>query len=71
MAALISSGTELTCPRCKQEFQCQADQIAACGCSGIVFTSAQKEAIGRQYDRCLCRACLLHLQQQVFLHSEA
>ncbi len=65
MAALTVSGTEQICPRCKKLFRCTVNEIAACGCSGIAFTDVQKDVIGRQYDGCLCRACLLYLQQQV------
>ena len=51
------------CPRCNTAFECKADDVLNCQCNGIVFTDTQKERIAVQFNDCLCRKCLLELQQ--------
>lgn len=51
------------CPRCKAALVCNASDVSNCQCSGLVFTAVQKEQIGTAYTDCLCRKCLIELQQ--------
>ncbi|KAA5537072.1 cysteine-rich CWC family protein [Taibaiella lutea] len=52
------------CPRCHKGFICNPSNIAACQCSGISFTEAEKKFIAKQnYHDCLCIHCLKELKQ--------
>lgn len=53
------------CSRCNGSFECKAGDILNCQCSGIVFSDAQKEVIARDFSDCLCRKCLLELEEGV------
>lgn len=52
------------CPRCNTVFECNAYDILNCQCNGIVFMDTQKEHIAKAFNDCLCRKCLLELQQE-------
>lgn len=58
------------CPRCRQPFACKPGNITECQCFGIRFTPEQREYIGQRYSDCLCRECLLTLQNEVELFRE-
>ena len=58
------------CPRCRQSFDCKPGNITQCQCFGIQFTVEQKAYIEDRYNDCLCRACLLTLQNEVELFKE-
>lgn len=54
-----------SCPSCNQVFECKPGNITECQCFGLVFTEAEKEYIGKITTDCLCRNCLLGLQQEL------
>ena len=58
------------CPRCQRSFECKPGDIGNCQCHGLQFTSATKEFIAKKYDDCLCRQCLLELNNQQILFKE-
>jgi hypothetical protein len=59
-----SSISTKTCPRCNGAFVCNPTNIAACQCSGVSFTEAEKEFIKREdYSDCLCIHCLKTLKE--------
>jgi len=53
-----------TCPRCKRKFECNLQNITQCFCYGIELTAELKELIEKRFTDCLCRDCLLALQQE-------
>lgn len=56
--------TTSICPRCHKDFVCNPASIAACQCSNISFTDAEKVFIAKQgYSSCLCINCLKELKQ--------
>ncbi|RYY71995.1 MAG: hypothetical protein EOO13_01190 [Chitinophagaceae bacterium] len=58
------------CPRCNRSFECKPGDIGNCQCYGISCTDAAKELIAKKYDDCLCRECLLELNNQPVLFKE-
>ncbi|MFT3979588.1 MAG: cysteine-rich CWC family protein [Ferruginibacter sp.] len=58
------------CPRCKKAFECKPADIGNCQCHGLQFTTAAKEFIAKKYDDCLCRQCLMELNDQTILFKE-
>ncbi len=48
------------CPRCKKEFVCQSDDIAACACSTIRLLNETKSFLAQTFYGCLCNECLSH-----------
>jgi hypothetical protein len=61
---------EKTCPRCNASFECKPGDIANCQCYGIPLTIAEEAYISQYYNDCLCRNCLLQLQQRYHLFVE-
>lgn len=54
-----------SCPRCNQSFECKPGNITECQCFGIQFTEEEKKHISKVTSDCLCRNCLLELQQEL------
>jgi len=58
------------CPRCKKTFECKPGNITQCQCFGITLTAEQKAYIEQRYNDCLCRGCLVQLQNDAALFKE-
>lgn len=58
------------CPRCNKAFECKPGNITQCQCFGIVMTTEQNAYIELRYSDCLCRNCLIQLQNEVELFKE-
>lgn len=56
------SPTPSVCPRCSQPFECGID-TGACWCAEVSLSPATRAAFAQYYDGCLCRACLLALEE--------
>lgn len=59
-----------TCPRCSKDFICKPGNITQCQCFDIRLTTEQKAYIDQRYEGCLCRKCLLLLQNELELFKE-
>ena len=59
-----------SCPRCKIPFECKPGNITQCQCFGITLTAEQKVYIEQRYNDCLCRSCLIQLQNDAALFKE-
>jgi Cysteine-rich CWC len=46
------------CPRCGGAFHCGANDAAPCACSTLKLDAAVLLALRKQYETCLCLACL-------------
>ena len=57
-------------PVATSSFDCKPGNITQCQCFGIQFTVEQKAYIEERYNDCLCRDCLLTLQNEVELFKE-
>lgn len=66
----MCSHEKKACPRCKQEFQCKPGNITECQCFGVRLSIEQQAYIEERYRDCLCRNCLLTLQNEVALFRE-
>lgn len=58
------------CPRCNSSFECKPGNITQCQCYGINLTIEQKAYIEQRYNDCLCRQCLLQLNNELELFKE-
>jgi hypothetical protein len=58
------------CPRCRNRFDCKPGNVTQCQCFGVQFTAEQKAYIEQRYNDCLCRSCLLTLQNEVEMFKE-
>lgn len=58
------------CPRCKKGFECKPGNITQCQCFGLTLTTEGKAYIEQRYNDCLCKDCLLYLQQELNLFKE-
>lgn len=56
---------EKLCPRCNKTFECKAGSITQCQCNTVQLTVTERAVIEKQYNDCLCLACLIELKQQV------
>jgi hypothetical protein len=54
---------EKRCPRCNACFECKVGNVTECQCYGITLTAEQENFITANYKDCLCRNCLLDIQQ--------
>ena len=52
-----------TCPRCGTGFECKAGNVLQCQCYGIVLTATARQQVEQQYSDCLCRSCLVALNE--------
>ncbi|MBS1524635.1 MAG: cysteine-rich CWC family protein [Bacteroidetes bacterium] len=48
--------------RCRSSFECKANAVTKCQCAAVQLTLNETQYISKQYDGCLCAACLLELQ---------
>ena len=46
------------CPRCKNRFQCQVENVANCQCSTVQITEATRQFLQSTNYDCLCSNCL-------------
>lgn len=59
------------CPRCGSLFECKVGDVVNCQCYGIKLTLEEECFITQNYPgQCLCRACLLQLQNRYHLFVE-
>ncbi len=50
------------CPRCRQKFGCNADNIYRCDCIHVDLPPDVRDKIRQLYADCLCLCCLRALQ---------
>ncbi|MCU0335185.1 MAG: cysteine-rich CWC family protein [Chitinophagaceae bacterium] len=56
------------CPRCGTAFECRVGDVTNCQCYGIQLSAEAEAYVQQQYPaQCLCRSCLLQLQQRYHL----
>ncbi len=58
------------CPRCNTEFECKPGDITNCQCNGIVLNTDTVNFINKKYGDCLCKTCLLQLNDKQLLFGE-
>jgi hypothetical protein len=66
----MSSHEQKACPRCNKAFDCKPGNITECQCFGVKLNAEQKAYIEQRYNDCLCRDCLVALQNEVELFKE-
>ena len=55
---------EKHCPKCGKAFECKPGNITQCQCSGVQLTAEERSFIEKQYEDCLCIACLRLLKSE-------
>jgi hypothetical protein len=53
------------CARCNNSFECKQGDVINCQCYGIVLSTEAQDYIANTYNDCLCKACLLQLQNNL------
>ena len=51
------------CPCCNEVFECKAGSITICQCMEVAVSASAKELISKKYDDCLCKYCLLKIEE--------
>jgi hypothetical protein len=51
--------TEKSCPRCAAFFECRS---SGCWCNDLQLSAAKLKWLERQYENCLCPACLTSIE---------
>jgi hypothetical protein len=62
-----------TCQRCKNEFNCNAEDISNCSCDSIQLSEASKIYLAKTAYDCLCTPCLMAINAllaQTELHHD-
>jgi hypothetical protein len=59
-----------TCQRCTTAFECKPGSITQCQCFDVQLTTEQRAYLEQKYTDCLCRKCLIHLQEEFELFKE-
>ncbi len=52
------------CERCNTVFECKPGDITNCQCFGIELRDAARQYIAIHYHDCICRKCLLQLNEE-------
>jgi hypothetical protein len=60
-----------TCPRCSKAFECKPGNITQCQCYGVRLTDEARSFISQRYGDCLCKDCLVLLQNKAELFLAA
>jgi hypothetical protein len=55
---------EKICPRCGKAFECKVGDIINCQCYGIQLDQTVMDFINKNYEDCLCRACMDSLNKE-------
>ena len=58
------------CQRCNAAFECKSGSIIQCQCFDVTLSSEQRAYLEYRYNDCLCKNCLLQLQQEFELFKE-
>lgn len=59
-----------SCQRCQSVFECKPGSITQCQCFGVTLNAEQRAYLEERYTDCLCRNCLLQLQEEFELFKE-
>jgi len=55
-----------TCPKCKQSFECFADDISKCHCVFVTINANALALLKAEFDDCLCGKCLKLLATKTY-----
>lgn len=53
------------CQRCQSTFQCKANDIANCQCATVTISKEAKQYLKTTNYGCLCKNCLMEINQQI------
>lgn len=59
-----------SCQRCKEHFECKPGTITQCQCFEVQLTTEQRAYLEQMYNDCLCKNCLVQLQEEFELFKE-
>jgi len=52
------------CPHCNNQFECKVGSILLCQCAAVDISDDERDYISRQFDDCLCSACMIDLKSE-------
>lgn len=58
------------CPRCNTAFECKPGSVTQCQCFEVALTTEQRAYFEQQYNDCLCKKCLVQLQEEFEFFKE-
>ena len=67
---MYMSGKLKICPRCKMEFRCNAENIAACDCRKLLLSDETKSYIANAFFDCMCNGCLMQMNEMTSRQKE-
>ncbi|RFM32100.1 cysteine-rich CWC family protein [Chitinophaga silvisoli] len=54
----------VSCPRCKQPFECRVGSILRCQCQAVTLNEEERIYIAEHYSGCLCASCMEEMKEQ-------
>ncbi|MFT5621151.1 MAG: hypothetical protein ACI9QR_001484 [Flavobacteriaceae bacterium] len=55
--------TQKECSRCKNDLQCNTEDISSCACNQLVISPRTKDFLKKTNYDCLCNSCLSELNE--------
>ena len=62
----MKTSTTKTCEKCKQSFECCANNIEQCHCYQIKLSAQEVEMLKGAFKDCLCKQCLTGIKKMRF-----
>jgi hypothetical protein len=59
-----------SCQRCNEVFECKPGSITQCQCFDVKLTTGQRAYLEQRYNDCLCKNCLVKMQEEFELFKE-
>lgn len=66
----MCSHEKKSCQRCNAVFECKPGSITQCQCFEVILTGEQRAYLEQRYSDCLCKNCLVQIQQEFELFKE-
>ena len=60
---------EKICPRCKNTFTCNAEDIKNCQCHAVTLSEKESAFLKLNFKDCLCIQCLLEIKGIVMVNT--
>ena len=61
----MKKGNSKICQRCKDSFECKANDIENCQCASVTLTSKTQQYLSTTSYNCLCKKCLVEINQKI------
>lgn len=58
-------GEKKLCPKCKQPFLCEVNNIANCQCNSVSLSEPTRAFLSKTNFECLCKDCLIKIEEDI------